>query len=239
MIQANGLFIVLCLDPIGSWQDCRTVRARAGGEKQPMPRPLKATFLFDPLCGWCYGAAPMIAALRASPGAVVDLLPAGLFVGDGAVTMSESFLDYVRDADRRVAQVSGQPFSDAYRVDSAAATLALSAVHLEDPAREFEALRALQRLRWEGGRDNSDAGVVAGALEDAGFGAAAARLQAPDAALLSTNSQRIEAGRDLMRRFSIRGVPALLAGQGAAFGPVPSSVLFGSMDDLLAAMGAS
>ncbi len=214
-----------------------------------MPRPLKATFLFDPLCGWCYGAAPMIAALRASPGAVVDLLPAGLFVGDGAVTMSESFLDYVRDADRRVAQVSGQPFSDAYRaelsagqlsrVDSAAATLALSAVHLEDPAREFEALRALQRLRWEGGRDNSDAGVVAGALEDAGFGAAAARLQAPDAALLSTNSQRIEAGRDLMRRFSIRGVPALLAGQGAAFGPVPSSVLFGSMDDLLAAMGAS
>jgi len=225
------------------------VRARAGGEKQPMPRPLKATFLFDPLCGWCYGAAPMIAALRASPGAVVDLLPAGLFVGDGAVTMSESFLDYVRDADRRVAQVSGQPFSDAYRaelsagqlsrVDSAAATLALSAVHLEDPAREFEALRALQRLRWEGGRDNSDAGVVAGALEDAGFGAAAARLQAPDAALLSTNSQRIEAGRDLMRRFSIRGVPALLAGQGAAFGPVPSSVLFGSMDDLLAAMGAS
>ncbi|OYW55677.1 MAG: hypothetical protein B7Z30_12840 [Rhizobiales bacterium 12-68-15] len=214
-----------------------------------MPRPLKATFLFDPLCGWCYGAAPMIAALRDRPGAVVDLLPAGLFVGEGAVTMSESFLDYVRDADRRVAQVSGQPFSDAYRaelsagqlsrVDSAAATLALSAVHLEDPAREFEALRALQRLRWEGGRDNSDAGVVAGALEDAGFGAAAARLQAPDAALLSTNSQRIEAGRDLMRRFSIRGVPALLAGQGAAFGPVPSSVLFGSMDDLLAAMGAS
>lgn len=214
-----------------------------------MPRPLKATFLFDPLCGWCYGAAPMIAALRDRPGAVVDLLPAGLFVGEGAVTMSESFLDYVRDADRRVAQVSGQPFSDAYRaelsagrlnrVDSAAATLALSAVHLEDPAREFEALRALQRVRWEGGRDNSDAGVVAGALEDAGFGAAAARLQAPDAALLSTNSQRIAAGRDLMRRFSIRGVPALLAGQGAAFGPVPSSVLFGSMDDLLAAMGAA
>lgn len=222
---------------------------RARGEKQPMPRPLNATFLFDPLCGWCYGAAPMIAALRDRPGAVVDLLPAGLFVGEGAVTMSESFLDYVRDADRRVAQVSGQPFSDAYRaelsagrlsrVDSAAATLALSAVHLEDPAREFEALRALQRVRWEGGRDNSDPGVVAGALEDAGFGAAAARLRAPDAALLSTNSQRIEAGRDLMRRFSIRGVPALLAGQGAAFGPVPSSVLFGSMDDLLAAMGAA
>ncbi|MFE1599002.1 hypothetical protein [Methylobacterium sp. ID0610] len=28
------------------------------------------TYLFDPLCGWRYGAAPALAALRAAPGSV-------------------------------------------------------------------------------------------------------------------------------------------------------------------------
>ncbi|TIX61245.1 MAG: DsbA family protein, partial [Mesorhizobium sp.] len=38
------------------------------------------TYLFDPLCGWCYGATPMLDRLEKS-GVVLELLPTGLFSG--------------------------------------------------------------------------------------------------------------------------------------------------------------
>ena len=42
------------------------------------------TYLFDPLCGWCYAAAPVLARLQATPGVQVVLAPTGLFAGAGA-----------------------------------------------------------------------------------------------------------------------------------------------------------
>jgi protein-disulfide isomerase-like protein with CxxC motif len=36
-------------------------------------------YLFDPLCGWCYGATPTLSALLEEPGITVKLLPTGLF----------------------------------------------------------------------------------------------------------------------------------------------------------------
>ena len=40
------------------------------------------TYLFDPLCGWCYGAAPALHALI-DAGHAVMLIPSGLFVAPG------------------------------------------------------------------------------------------------------------------------------------------------------------
>lgn len=34
-------------------------------------------YLFDPLCGWCYGASAGIAALAKHPGVTVETLPTG------------------------------------------------------------------------------------------------------------------------------------------------------------------
>ena len=45
-------------------------------------------YLFDPLCGWCYGAAPVLSALQGQPSVNVELLPTGLFSGEGARPMS-------------------------------------------------------------------------------------------------------------------------------------------------------
>ena len=50
------------------------------------------TYLFDPLCGWCYGAAPAILRLAKDPSVSLALAPTGLFSGGGR-TMDAAFAD--------------------------------------------------------------------------------------------------------------------------------------------------
>ncbi len=42
-----------------------------------------ATYLFDALCGWCYGAAPVIQGLAQHGAVTLELAPTGLFAGAG------------------------------------------------------------------------------------------------------------------------------------------------------------
>src|SRR5690242_9054966 len=42
------------------------------------------TYLFDPLCGWCYGACPVLDRLALLGDATLELMPTGLFAGEGA-----------------------------------------------------------------------------------------------------------------------------------------------------------
>ena len=53
--------------------------------KSPMGKTLH--YLFDPLCGWCYGATPVASGLLQVPGVRLDLLPTGLFSNEGARPM--------------------------------------------------------------------------------------------------------------------------------------------------------
>jgi 2-hydroxychromene-2-carboxylate isomerase len=49
-----------------------------------MSAPIQITYLFDPLCGWCYGAATLLEQLVTRPDFAVELAPTGLFAGEGA-----------------------------------------------------------------------------------------------------------------------------------------------------------
>lgn len=37
------------------------------------------TYLFDPLCGWCYGATAAVSDLASASEITLELLPTGLF----------------------------------------------------------------------------------------------------------------------------------------------------------------
>lgn len=69
-------------------------------------------YIHDPLCGWCYGASPLVQAAR-------DILPV-LFHGGGMMTgaqrrpITPELRQYVMAHDQRIAQASGQPFGPAY-----------------------------------------------------------------------------------------------------------------------------
>lgn len=69
-------------------------------------------YIYDPLCGWCYGAAPLVAAARA----VVTVRPhgGGMMSGGGRQQVTPQLRDYVMQHDRRIAALTGQAFGDAY-----------------------------------------------------------------------------------------------------------------------------
>lgn len=182
-------------------------------------------YLFDPLCGWCYGAMPALSALSEVPAVNIELLPTGLFSGGGARPMNAEFAAYAWSNDQRIEGLTGQRFTEQYRervlgdrqrrFDSGPATLALTAVFLTAPAQELEALKAIQAARYVDGQDTTSLETLAGVLRGLGLAQAAAMVAQPDEDLLVANRARMDRGQALMREFGARGVPTLVAESGA------------------------
>ncbi|MFN6934183.1 MAG: DsbA family protein [Tsuneonella sp.] len=207
-----------------------------------------ATYLFDPLCGWCYGAAPVLERLVADSELAIGYLPTGLFAGRGARAMDSAFAAFAWRNDERIAEMTDQPFSAAYRdqvlgmpgrFDSGPATLALTAVALTAADREAEALLAIQATRFVQGRDVTDLAVLAETLRRLGLVEAAQRLAQSDAALRTACEARIEQGQAALRRFGANGVPAMIAGSGEARRLVPANALLGDAGALASLLKAA
>lgn len=200
------------------------------------------TYLFDPLCGWCYGASPAIQKLGQHDGLTLELAPTGLFAGGGR-TMDAAFANYAWSNDQRIAKLTGQRFTEAYRqnvlgrhgsrFDSATTTLALTAVALTEPQRELETLKVLQEARYVHGLDTNAMPVVESLLRDLGLGAAADRLAAGDAELLAANAARIQKAQGLMQTFGAQGVPTLVVTDDNGSRLLRGNALYVSFDSLL------
>ena len=69
-------------------------------------------YIYDPLCGWCYGAAPLVKAARE----VVSVRPhgGGMMAGARRQTVTSRLRDFVRPHDAQIAQLSGQRFGERY-----------------------------------------------------------------------------------------------------------------------------
>ena len=200
-------------------------------------------YLFDPLCAWCYGAAPAVSGLSAFPGVRLELLPTGLFSGEGARPMEDAFAAYAWSNDQRIERLTGQRFSERYRdrilgnrqqlFDSGPATMALTAVSLFDPARELDALKAIQHARYVDGSDVISLAALADLLAAIGLKEAAAMVAYPDADLLGANRARVGRARALMREFGARGVPTLIAESGAKRWVVDHAAIYSNPEALI------
>ena len=214
-----------------------------------MSKAIEISYLFDPLCGWCYGASAVLETLAARPDVTMKLAPTGLFAGDGARPMDDGFASFAWTNDQRISRLTGQPFSQDYRnkvlgdrtskLDSGSATLALTAVALTDPDRELEALRAIQKARYVEGRDITTVTGLSQILRSLTLIEAAERFEKSDADLVEANLKRIDAARVQMRRFGAEGVPTLIAGPGDNRRIVSTSALFGSKEALIAELKAA
>jgi putative protein-disulfide isomerase len=181
-------------------------------------------YIFDPLCGWCYGASATLAALAGAEGVRLELLPSGLFQEDGARPMDDGFAAYAWSNDQRIERLTGQRFSQRYRdhvladrvqrFDSGPATRALTAVSMTAPEREVEALKAIQLARYVDGKDVTQSDVLAATLDALGLSDAARILRADTPALQAAVDARVAEAQAVMQRFGARGVPSFVLESG-------------------------
>jgi putative protein-disulfide isomerase len=150
-------------------------------------------YIYDPLCGWCYAAAPLIAEARDNPGLSIALHGGGMMTGPGRRPITPQWRDYVIGHDKRIAQATGQPFGEAYFegllrdnsavMDSAPPTTAILAAQ-EQGGRGLDMLHRVQHAHYAEGRRIADKDVLAQlaqelGLEPAKFAEAFKRLEGP------------------------------------------------------------
>ena len=183
------------------------------------------TYLFDPFCGWCYAAAPQIARLRAALGGdAIQALPVGLFLGDGSRPMSPQFKDYIWNADQRITEMTGQPFSQAYYdgvlsdldipLDSEVPTRAFAVAEMMRPGGGLDLLARMQRARFVEGRNLLVADTVFDLAAELGFDRAefASAFDGPDG--VAAMEIMLDNGQAMMGTLKLRGVPALAVRHG-------------------------
>ena len=71
-------------------------------------------YIYDPLCGWCYGAAPLIEIAVAHPGISLNLNGGGIMAGENAKPVTPELRAYIQPHDARIAELSGQLFGQDY-----------------------------------------------------------------------------------------------------------------------------
>ena len=77
---------------------------------------MKLLYVMDPLCGWCYGNAETIERLADAFSSSYDfeILPGGMITAPNTRTQTVSFRNYVLAADRRITELTGAEFGEAY-----------------------------------------------------------------------------------------------------------------------------
>ena len=52
-------------------------------------------YIYDPYCGWCYAAAPLIAIAANHPNIQLELHGGGMLAGDARLHLDDQFRQYI------------------------------------------------------------------------------------------------------------------------------------------------
>ena len=186
-------------------------------------------YVYDPLCGWCYAAEPLVEA--AAAGMPIVLHGGGLW--DPAVHATDAKRRSMRETDARINQLTGQPFGEAYLkgllVDPAsvwwsrptiAAVLAAESLRV---GQGLAMIAAVQRAHYLEGRRVVEDAVLAEAagtigLEPSRFTGA---LQAAPV------DPHIQATRQLMLNHGLQGFPSFLVEHEGQVARLPHEACYG------------
>ncbi|MGK7245170.1 DsbA family protein [Buttiauxella agrestis] len=172
-------------------------------------------YIFDPLCGWCYGVAPLVKAARAVKGLSIALHGDGMMVGNHRRTIDAQWRGHVIEHDARIAAMTGQPFGDAYIngllldttavMDSAPPTCAILAAQ-KLAGRGLDMLHLIQVAHYQHGKRVADLPVLEALALELGLSAPpfSAEMQAIDGEILN---QHIAESRALLAQLGGRGFP--------------------------------
>lgn len=183
---------------------------------EPAPDTRKHLVYFaDPMCSWCWGFAPVIAALASHFG---ERLPIALMLGGLRPGTRHAMTDKdkatVRQHWEHVYKASGQPFDfsffdrTGFVYDTEPACRAVVAMRRIAPEHALGYFARLQQAFYAEGRDVTDPSVLARLAGDVGTDPE--RL----AAELGSETAREETARDFetTKEVGVRGFPTLIAG---------------------------
>lgn len=189
--------------------------------------PMKATlhYLYDPLCGWCYGAEPLAKAAESVVGLDFRLHAGALW--PEPTRLPEHMRRYIQQADARIAKISGQPFGDAYLnrllldpalvLESRPVVAAVLAAQQLDPTKTLPMLRAIQHAHYERGRHVVQEATLVDVAKGVGLDTAAFA-----SALLSVPVDRhIAESREFMNNVGAQGFPTFVLEIGDDWFAVP------------------
>ncbi|GAB3383297.1 DsbA family protein [Lysobacter fragariae] len=180
-------------------------------------------YIFDPFCGWCYAAAPLIEAAASIPGITVTLHAGGMMTGANRRNVSPQWREFVLPHDRRIAQASGQPFGAAYfdgllrdssvLLDSEPPIAAILATQSLG-GRGLQMLHAIQHAHYVDGRHVARASVLRELAMETGIDG-----DAFSAAFAGESGERVHAhmttSRRLLAEVGGRGFPTIALRMGS------------------------
>ena len=196
-------------------------------------------YVYDPLCGWCYAAEPLVAAAVAA-GVPVVLHGGGLW--DPAVHATDAKRRMMRETDAHISRLTGQRFGPGYLdgllVDpqslwwsrpTIAAVLAADAL---SPGRGVDMIGAVQRAHYRDGRRVVEDEVLVDCARAIGLDPQRFR----DALEQTPVDAHVADTRALMRRHGLGGFPSFLVGHGGALARLPHEGCYGQPDAFVAAV---
>jgi len=182
-------------------------------------------YIYDPLCGWCYGAEPLVCAASKVDGLALSLHAGGLW--PQPTRLPDHMRRYIQQADARVGQMSGQPYGKPYLngllfdpdlvLESRPVIAAVLAAQALDPSRALPMLRAIQHAHYERGQH---------VVREATLLALAAELGLDAAAFAAASStvpvdEHIASSQELMNNVGAQGFPTFVLQIGDEWLAVP------------------
>lgn len=123
----------------------------------------KFIYLYDPLCGWCYGfSSHLIEFHRAHQNVPIEVYSGGMVIGNRVAPLSQ-MAQYIKDALNRVESLSGVKFGEVFRANLNAGSEII--FDSEPPSRaglilkefskhqELEIAHSIQEIIYEEGKD--------------------------------------------------------------------------------------
>ncbi|HGF6561401.1 DsbA family protein [Providencia sp. wls1922] len=184
-------------------------------------------YIYDPYCGWCYAAAPLIAIAANHPNIHLELHGGGMLAGSARLHLDDQFRQYILQSDKRIAAMTGQVFGDDYIamlhqsnvvMDSAPPQTAILAATKQ--GKGVEMLKALQKAHYVSGRQIKQPEILSEVAQEIGLNIDQFQKDYAQCAQTETDAH-IAQSKQLLGQSGASGFPTLLIEQQGKWLRVP------------------
>jgi putative protein-disulfide isomerase len=203
-------------------------------------------YIYDPLCGWCYGSSSLVQAALSVEGLGFAMHGGGMLAGAARQLVTGRLRELVLEHIRRITALTRQPFSEAYTkgllgdptamLDSEPSTAAILAAHAV-AGRGPEMLARIQKAHYvDGWRLVERKELVSLATE---IGLDSAAFESQFTRMLGTIVQsHIAESRSLLSRVGGQGFPTFVLELNGSLHTLDNSRWMGNPDGWRAALEA-